>query len=151
MGDNLSLVICDEWMFFNPGVLPAIIPTLATGAIFIIISSVAPDGDSPLRKVIDALYPDGTRVIKLLDWVQVCASCERRGLADTCTHLTRPPQHFHTYGGMSPPSTLSSFSFTHSHYIGQAKMSALLAQNEGAYEREFEYVLTIVCMCVPPS
>ena len=71
MGDNLSLVICDEWMFFNPGVLPAIIPTLATGAIFIIISSVAPDGDSPLRKVIDALYPDGKPVIKLLNWVQV--------------------------------------------------------------------------------
>lgn len=58
-------------MFFNPGVLPAILPTLATDAMFIIISSVAPDGDSPLRRIIDALYPDGRRVIKLLDWVQV--------------------------------------------------------------------------------
>jgi hypothetical protein len=120
MGDNLSLVICDEWMFFNPGVLPAIIPTLATGAIFIIISSVAPDGDSPLRKVIDALYPDGTRVIKLLDWVQVCASCERRGLADTCTHLTRPPQHFHTYGGMMALILTShTHSLTHTHRTGE--------------------------------
>ncbi len=101
MGDNLSLVVCDEFMFFNPGVLPAILPTLATDAMFIIISSVAPDGDSPLRKVIDALYPAGTRVIKLLNWCKVCPSCERRGLQDTCNHMTRPPQHFQSFGGMS--------------------------------------------------
>ena len=107
MGDNLSLVVCDEFMFFNPGVLPAILPTLATDAMFIIISSVAPDGDSPLRKVIDALYPDGTRVIKLLNWCKVCASCELRGLQDSCNHLTRPPQHFQSFGGTVTPSSLS--------------------------------------------
>ena len=72
MGDNVSLIVADEFLFFHPDVLPCILPTLATDAIFIIISSVAPDGDSPLRKMIDCTYDDGTRVIKLLNWIQVC-------------------------------------------------------------------------------
>lgn len=52
-------MVCDEFLFFNPEVLPAILPTLATGSMFIMISSVAPDGDSPLRKIIETKYPDG--------------------------------------------------------------------------------------------
>ena len=71
MGDNTSLVVCDEFLFFNPEVLPAILPVLATDAMRIIISSIAPDGDSPLRKIIDTRYPDGSPVIKLLNWIQV--------------------------------------------------------------------------------
>jgi len=66
------LAVADEFLFFNPEVLPAILPMLATDAIFIIISSVAPDGDSPLRKIIDTCYDDGSPVIKLLNWITVC-------------------------------------------------------------------------------
>ena len=71
MGSDVSLIVADEFLFFHPDVLPCILPTLATGAIFIIISSIAPDGDSPLRKMLDCKYEDGTNVIKLLNWIEV--------------------------------------------------------------------------------
>jgi hypothetical protein len=71
MGDEVSLVVADEFLFFNPEVLPAILPTLATDAMFIIISSIAPDTDSPLRKILETKYDSGRPVIQLLNWIQV--------------------------------------------------------------------------------
>lgn len=59
VGACISLIVCDEFLFFHLDVLPVILPTLATGSMFIMISSVAPDGDSPLRKIIDTKYADG--------------------------------------------------------------------------------------------
>ena len=65
------------------------LPTLATGAIFLMISSVSPDGDNPLVKLLDTKYIDGTNVVWKLNWVQSCKACERKGLQDRCTHITR--------------------------------------------------------------
>jgi len=72
MGIDVSLVVCDEFLFYDAEALPAILPTLATDAIFIVISSIAPNGDSPLLKVLRSTYPDGTNVFKMLNWIQVC-------------------------------------------------------------------------------
>ena len=71
MGAFVKLIVADEYLFFDPGVLPAILPTLATDAIVFIISSIAPDGDSPLRKILESKYDDGTDIFKLLNWIQV--------------------------------------------------------------------------------
>jgi hypothetical protein len=81
------IIFADEFLFFNHAVLPAMLPTLATGAAFIMTSSVSPDGDNPLLKLLSAKYPDGTDVVKNLNWIQSCKNCERRGLAERCTHI----------------------------------------------------------------
>lgn len=87
------MIVRDEFMFFNPAALPAILPTLATGAVSVMISSVSPDGDSPIVRLLDTTYEDGTPVVRNLNWVQACKDCERRDIADRCTHIVRPPQH----------------------------------------------------------
>lgn len=71
VGKDVKLIVADEWMFYDPDVLPAILPTLATDATFIIISSVSPDGQSPLRRILDTTYADGRPVFKMLNWIQV--------------------------------------------------------------------------------
>jgi hypothetical protein len=83
------IIFADEFLFFNHAVLPAMLPTLATGAAFIMTSSVSPDGDNPLLKLLSAKYPDGTDVVKNINWIQSCKNCERRGLQDRCTHMQR--------------------------------------------------------------
>lgn len=72
VGKDVKLIVADEWMFYDPGALPTILPTLATDATFIIISSVSPDGESPLRRILDTEYADGRKVFKMLNWIQVC-------------------------------------------------------------------------------
>jgi hypothetical protein len=64
-------VFCDEFAFFNHLVLPAILPTLATGAAFIMTSSISPDGDSPVMELLNVKHEDGTNVIRKLNWIQV--------------------------------------------------------------------------------
>ena len=81
------IIFADEFLFFNHAVLPAMLPTLATGAAFIMTSSVSPDGDNPLLKLLSAKYPDGTDVVKNINWIQSCKSCERKGMQDRCTHM----------------------------------------------------------------
>ncbi len=88
-GKDVMIIFADEFLFFNHAVLPAMLPTLATGAAFIMTSSVSPDGDNPLLKLLSAKYPDGTDVVKNLNWIQSCKNCERRGLAERCTHIAR--------------------------------------------------------------
>lgn len=80
-------------------------------------SSVSPDGDSPLVKLLDTKYNDGTDVVKKLNWVQSCKSCERKGIADRCTHISRPPQHFQSFGA-------------------QERMNRLMSQNAESFDRE---------------
>lgn len=111
------MIVCDEFMFFNPAALPAILPTLATGAVFVMISSVSPDGDSPIVRLLDTCYEDGTPVVRKLNWVQACKDCQRKGIADRCTHIARPPQHFQSYGS-------------------QARLSRLMSHNQEANDRE---------------
>lgn len=71
MGHDLSLVVMDEFLFYDPDGLPAIMPIIGTDAILIIISSIAPNGDSPLLKILHATYEDGNKVFVLLNWIQV--------------------------------------------------------------------------------
>jgi hypothetical protein len=73
MGTRISAVFCDEFAFYNSEVLTnAIFPTLATGATLVMTSSISPDGDSPIMKILDVKYDDGSNVIKKLNWIQVC-------------------------------------------------------------------------------
>jgi hypothetical protein len=102
-------IFADEFLFFNVAALPALLPTLANGAAFIMISSVSPDGDNPVTQVIDTTYSDGTPVVKKLNWNQACEPCKRKGLQDTCTHIARPPQHFQSYTGQERLNRLMSF------------------------------------------
>ena len=89
--------------------LPAIIPTLATGAIFIATSSVAPDGDSPITRLLDVKYPNGKPVVEKLVWIQSCHDCKRKGIADRCSHIKRPPQHFQSHATQARVDCLMSF------------------------------------------
>ena len=100
--------------------LTVILPMLATDAIFIAISSIAPDSDSPLRRVLTTLYDDGTPVIKMLNWIVACLACQKKGLTSRCSHTQRTPQHFQSWGG-------------------QEKIRKLMSHSSGAYERELEY------------
>lgn len=111
------IIFADEFLFFNHAVLPAMLPTLATGAAFIMTSSVSPDGDNPLLKLLSAKYPDGTDVVKNLNWIQSCKNCERRGLAERCTHIAREPQHFQSHAG-------------------HERLMCLMSQNRESYDRE---------------
>jgi hypothetical protein len=86
-GKDVLAIFADEFLFFNPAVLPALLPTLATGAIFVMTSSVSPDGDNQLVKLLDTKYNDGTDVVRKLNWVQSCKACERKGQQDRCTHI----------------------------------------------------------------
>ncbi len=66
--------------------LLAILPTLATGAACIFTSSVSVDGDSPIVRMMQTTYADDTPVVRQLYWVQSCVACQRKGIADRCTH-----------------------------------------------------------------
>ena len=111
------IIFADEFLFFNHAVLPAMLPTLATGAAFIMTSSVSPDGDNPLLKLLSAKYPDGTDVVENLNWIQSCMPCQRRGLQDRCTHIAREPQHFQSHAG-------------------HERLMCLMSQNRESYDRE---------------
>jgi len=51
--------------------LKVIIPTLKTGAMFIMSSSVAEDCDSPIVDLIDSKHLDGTPLFKKINWIMV--------------------------------------------------------------------------------
>ena len=74
-------------------------------------------------KILDTKYDDGTDVIKKLNWVKACAECKKRGVPEKCRHVNQAPQHFQSYAS-------------------QARLRALLSQDQGAYDREMLYVLS---------
>lgn len=88
-GKDPFAIFFDEIYFFNPVALLAILPTLATGAACIFTSSVSVDGDSPIVRMMQTTYPDGSPVVRSLCWVQACMACQRKGIADRCTHIIR--------------------------------------------------------------
>lgn len=75
------------------------LPTLATGAIFIMTSSIAPSGDNPMMRMQESKYADGTPVVKIVDFNRVCNSCRRKGLNKKCSHVIQQPQHFQSHAG----------------------------------------------------
>jgi hypothetical protein len=52
-------------------------------------SSISTDVDSPVTQLLDNKYKDGTPVVKKLNWSETCKDCERRGIPETCTHISR--------------------------------------------------------------
>ena len=52
-------------------------------------SSISADPDSPMMRLIDTRYDDGTEVVYKLNWILSCDACKRRGLADRCQHIAR--------------------------------------------------------------
>lgn len=67
-----GIIIFDEFFFMAEKALEAIIPTLATGAALVIISSLPPDRNIPSMYLLDSKYPDGTDALKKLNWIDVC-------------------------------------------------------------------------------
>ncbi len=57
---------------------------------FIMTSSVSPDGDNALLKLLDFKFPDGTNVVKNPNFIQSCNSCIRLDRQDQCIHIVRP-------------------------------------------------------------
>lgn len=90
-------IFFDEIYFFNPTALLAILPTLATGPVCVFTSSVSVDGDSPIVRMMQTKYPNGDPVVEPLCWVQCCIECQRKGIADRCTHVAKPPEHFSSW------------------------------------------------------
>lgn len=89
----------DEFLFMNNKTFPAIFPSVTNGAMLIMISSMSAGTDSHAMKILDMKYDDGTPVVEKLNWVQACGACKKKGMADKCTHIARPPQHFQSYSG----------------------------------------------------
>ncbi len=71
MNMSKGLFFLDEFLFFTPKVYEALIPTFATGASVIMISSLARDNNNPIMKLLSAKKSDGTDFIKILNWIQV--------------------------------------------------------------------------------
>lgn len=67
-----GIIFFDEFLFFEPKVFEAILPTFATGASGCLISSLSPDPNNPIMAILSAKYRDGTNVFKVLNWIQVC-------------------------------------------------------------------------------
>lgn len=111
------MVFMDEFLFFDPRALPVILPTLNNGASLVLTSSIAPNAATDLMRMLDARYPDGTRVVNVLNWIVSCTTCKKQGKADRCTHVNRRPQHFQKA----------------SH---QERMRALMSIFPGSHERE---------------
>jgi hypothetical protein len=125
------LICADEFLFFNPAVLPALLPTLANGAAFVMTSSVSPDGDSPITQLLDVKYKDGTNVVKKLNYIKSCRECERRGTPETCTHIARmsPPFYLLKLMEAGRPEHFQTWS-------GQEKLERLMSQNPDSFDRE---------------
>lgn len=69
-------------------------------------SSVAPDGDNPMMRLMDTKYKDGTPVVKQIDLNNSCNACRRKGLEKRCTHRAKQPEHFHSHTGNERMSLL---------------------------------------------
>ena len=118
-GRKVVMVMFDEFLFFDPRALPVILPTLANGAALVMTSSIAPNAADDLMRLFDARYPDGTRVVKVINWIEACPTCSAQNRADRCTHVTRRPQHFQNGTDVE-------------------RLKALLKTFPGAYEREMQ-------------
>lgn len=73
--------------------LPVLLPTLATGAVLVMTPTVSPGDDDMVLRLLDARFEDGTPVVRKSNWVPACKDCERKDIADRCTHIVRLPQH----------------------------------------------------------
>jgi hypothetical protein len=111
------MVFMDEFLFFDPRALPVILPTLANGAALVLTSSIAPNAADDLMRMLDVRYPDGTRVVNVINWIVACKTCRARGVSDRCTHSRHRLQHFQKA-------------------VHQERQKALMSIFSGSYERE---------------
>jgi hypothetical protein len=116
-GKDVDIVFFDEWGFFSHAVLPALLPTLANGAVAVMTTSVPPDPDSPMMQLIDVKFKDGTPVVRKLNWIKSCRDCERRG--KECPHRTKQPEAWQTFAG-------------------QERLEAMMSVVPDSYAREME-------------
>lgn len=98
----------DEFFFMEKKAFPSIFPSVTNGAMLIMISSMAAGTDSHALKILDMKYDDGTPVVTKLNWIQACGPCKKKGLADKCNHIARPPQHFQSVAGQERVKKLLS-------------------------------------------
>jgi predicted metal-binding transcription factor (methanogenesis marker protein 9) len=101
-------VVADELLFFHPGCWRVLVPVMNNGATFMMISSIAGDPDAPMMQVLRSKYRDGTPAVKVLNWIESCKECERKGQAEMCPHRQQAPQHFGSYHGDERAEALMS-------------------------------------------
>jgi len=101
MGAYVSAIFFDEFLFMNPKVFAAIIPTVLTGAMLVMTSSMSPNSNSLAMRIIRAKYDDGTDVVSQYNWTESCADCKRAGTPEKCRHFVAPPQHFQDWQSQS--------------------------------------------------
>lgn len=94
MGTRLAIMNIDEFYFMKPFVYPTLIPLLTNGAIILLTSSQSKDADNPIRRMLEAILPDGSKVLTNYNWLQSCSDCKAIGKEEQCTHIERRPQHF---------------------------------------------------------
>ncbi len=84
----------DEFWFIKSAIYQTTLPLLTNGAAFLICSSQAVSADEDITNMLHAKLPDGTDVMKRLNWNRACTECLANGLANTCKHVLQQPQHF---------------------------------------------------------
>lgn len=117
MGAYVTAIFFDEFLFMNPKVFAASIPTLLTGALVVLTSSMSPNSASAAMRIIKAKNDDGSDVVTQYNWTRACGDCRRAGTAATCKHFVAAPQHFHNYASHN-------------------RVSKMMAMLDGAFERE---------------
>jgi hypothetical protein len=118
MGFKLCAGFFDEAGFFPEDAMPSLLPIFANGAALIMGTSVGKGGPrAGIMKILDAKDATGKSVIREENYVRGCGACRAKGAADRCAHIVPRPQHFQRRSD-------------------QARLQALMAPFEGAFERE---------------
>lgn len=73
-------------------------------------------------QIINGKYDDGSDVVKKFNWVTSCGVCTRKGIAEKCTHIATPIQHFQSIQSharlsklLSPEDYLREQKYVHTH------------------------------------
>lgn len=135
MGTNIGLMNIDEFFFVKPAAYPTILPLLTNGSAMLMVSSQARRSDDVINKMLEARNRDGTRVVKVLNWIKACIDCKIRNLDDTCTHIEQLPQEFQRGGDQERVRSLMS-PFSKEDYEREVLNIAAKPTRDTAFKKE---------------
>lgn len=69
-GERVAVVLMDEFMFMAQSVYASIFPTIITGALLCMISSMSP-GNTAAKDLMHVKADDGSDIITKYNWLQV--------------------------------------------------------------------------------
>lgn len=88
-------VVLEEAAFINPEVTTSIVaPTLTRDNVNLFCISTINSDDVVMKGFVDAKYPDGRSVMRVLNFSLVCKECRATGRVDTCRHLMGELPHW---------------------------------------------------------